>query len=127
MEPYASDELRQKLLALREKVMGEMSNLEQGALNQSPKEQSGDLSGYSIHIADAASDSYDREFNLGLASHEQQMLNDIDAALAKIEGGEYGICEQCEEPIGVARLSAVPYAKLCLRCKEQQEKTQTST
>ncbi|MCX6354346.1 MAG: TraR/DksA family transcriptional regulator [Candidatus Aureabacteria bacterium] len=122
MDPNILDELRQQLLALREKALEEMSALEHGTLNQSPRDQAGDLSGYGIHIADAATDSYDREFNLSLVSHEQDILNDIEDALGKVERKEYGSCELCEEPIGESRLRAVPYARLCLRCKETQEK-----
>lgn len=116
-------EIRRQLLALREKIVGEVAALQKGSLSQSPKEQSGDLSGYAIHLADLASDSYDREFTLTLASREQSALKDVDAALAKIDGGEYGRCEQCAHPIDEARLDAVPYARLCLRCKERQEKS----
>jgi RNA polymerase-binding protein DksA len=113
---------RKKLVALREKIVGEVSALERNSLNQSLKDQSGDLSGYSIHLADAASDSYERDFNLSLASREQETLNYIDTALNKIDGGTFGACEQCSSPITEARLEAVPYATLCLECKKAQEK-----
>lgn len=108
-------------MALREEMTGQVTNLERGSLNQSPKEQSGDLSGYSIHLADAASDSYDREFNISMASREQEILNDIHAALAKFGTDEFGVCEICSHPIDETRLAAVPYARLCLSCKERQE------
>ena len=122
MDTQTLNRLRQQLLALREKALDEMGALERGTLNQSPRDQAGDLSGYGIHIADVASDSYDREFNLSLVSNEQDILNDIDNALEKMERNEYGACELCEEPIGESRLQAVPYTKLCIRCKEDQEK-----
>jgi len=122
MDTQKLDEMKQKLLALQERIMGEVNALQKGTLNQSLKEQSGDLSGYAIHLADSASDSYDRDFTLTLASREQNVLNDIDAALAKMESGEYGCCEHCGHPIDEARLDAVPYARLCLQCKERQEK-----
>lgn len=123
MDEQKLTEIKQKLMALREKSLSEVSNLERDTLSRSLKDQSGDLSGYSLHIADAASDSYDREFKLSLASMEQNTLNDINAALDKLESGEYGICEGCDHPIDEARLEAVPYARLCLRCKERQEKS----
>ena len=102
---------------------GEVASLQRDALSQSPREQSGDLSGYSIHLADTASDSYDREFTISLASREQQVLNEVNAALAKMGTDEYGICEICAHPIDETRLTAVPYAQLCLQCKERQEKS----
>ena len=102
--------------------MGEIRSLKKSSLIQSPKEKSGDLSGYSIHLADAASDSYEREFNLSLASRGQEFLNDLDEALVKIESGNYGRCELCNYKISEERLKAVPYAKLCLKCQQRQEK-----
>jgi RNA polymerase-binding transcription factor DksA len=43
-------------------------------------------------------------------------LNDVDVALAKIDAGTYGLCEQCSQPIGEARLEAMPAARLCMAC-----------
>jgi DnaK suppressor protein len=122
MDEQKINEIKHQLLALRERIVGEVTALQKGSLSQSLKDQSGNLSGYSIHLADLATDSYDREFTLSLASREQRALNDVDAALAKIDSGEYGSCEQCGHPIGEARLLAVPHARLCLQCKERQEK-----
>lgn len=123
IDPRHLSELKRRLIALQERIGGELGYLEGNVLNQSPREQSGDLSGYAIHIADAASDSYERDFNLALASKEQNILNDISAALTKMESGEYGACENCGEPIGEDRLNAVPYARFCLPCQERQEKS----
>ena len=52
------------------------------------------------------------------AAHE---LEQVNAALARLDAGEYGTCEDCEEPIGEARLRALPYATLCIRCAEEAE------
>jgi len=49
-----------------------------------------------------------------LAGSLRETLNDIDDALAKIDAGTYGICEQCGRPIGAARLEAMPAARLCI-------------
>ena len=71
--------------------------------------------------ADSAS-AYDREFSISLASREQRILNDVNAALSKIRNREYGTCELCALTIDETRLAAMPYARLCLACKERQEK-----
>ena len=122
MEKQKLDYFRDKLISLRGKILDDVTGLENDALNQTPKDQSGDLSGYSIHLADVASDSYERELSLTLASKEQMLLNDIDDALSKIESGTYGRCEICPNPIGEDRLEAIPYARLCLKCKQRLEK-----
>ena len=118
--------MRRRLVSLQEKMTGQVANLQRNSLSRSPREQSGDLSGYSIHLADTASDAYDREFTISLASREQQILNDVNAALAKMGAGEYGTCELCAQPIDEQRMTAVPYARLCLSCKERQEQDRAS-
>lgn len=66
------------------------------------------------HLGDLASATFDRELDDGLEEGAQQTLDDIEAALRKIEEGTYGVCEVCGEPIGAARLSAIPWAHLCI-------------
>ena len=92
------------------------------ALKISQRDAAGDLSAYSLHMADMATDNYDREFSLGLATNEQKVLNRIDAALEKIESNVFGQCELCGKKISKVRLKAVPYAELCVPCQETQEK-----
>jgi RNA polymerase-binding protein DksA len=92
------------------------------ALKTSQREAAGDLSAYSLHMADMATDNYDREFALNLADNEQKIVNRIDAALDKIENGTYGNCDTCGKKISKIRLKAVPYAELCVPCQETQEK-----
>lgn len=110
------------LLETRKKIAGDLEHLEGESLKKSARDASGDLSGYSFHMADMATDNFDREFTLGLASNEQKHLNLIDAALRKIEEGTYGSCETCEKPIPQKRLLAVPHTSLCIKCQELEEK-----
>lgn len=110
------------LEGVRRKIAGDLSHLEKDTLNTSQRDASGDLSGYTFHMADVATDNYDRELNLDIASSEQRLLNDIDSALKKIEDGTYGRCETCDSKISVQRLKAMPYARLCIKCKEEEEK-----
>lgn len=113
----------QKLLeTFREQIAGDLEHIEGDALNRSQRDASGDLSGYSYHMADMATDNFDREFNLGLASNEQRSLNLIDAALRKIKDGSYGICDLCKKAIPSKRLVAMPYAPFCIQCQELEEK-----
>ena len=106
----------------RKKIASDLQHLESDSLNKSQRDASGDLSGYSFHMADMATDNFDREFTLGLASNEQQSLNKIDAALRKIDEGTYGDCEECGKAISQKRLMAMPHACLCIKCQELEEK-----
>ncbi|MEZ4256919.1 MAG: TraR/DksA C4-type zinc finger protein [Polyangiales bacterium] len=71
---------------------------------------------------DLASSEYLQSFTFRLRGRERSLLQKIDKALRKIDGGEFGICEECEEPINVKRLEARPETDLCIRCKEDQER-----
>lgn len=116
------EDFRKLLHECRKKIVEDLTHLEKDSLNLSQRDASGDLSGYSFHMADMATDNFDREFNIGLASNEQQILNRIDEALRKIDEGRYGVCEVCSKPIAQKRLIAVPYARYCIKCQSEEEK-----
>ena len=122
MEKEELMKLKTQLETERAKIADGLSHIERDNLNRSQRDAAGDLSGYAFHMADMATDNFDREFSLDLASNEQVLLNRIDEALKKIQDGSYGVCENCTKPIGFKRLKAVPYAKLCIKCKEDEEK-----
>ncbi len=71
---------------------------------------------------DLASSEYLQSFTFRLRGREKTFLKKIDHALAKIDTGTFGICEQCEEEISLKRLEARPETTLCIRCKEDQER-----
>ncbi len=110
------------LLDKREEILGDINQISEETLKKSQKDASGDISGYTFHMADVATDNYDREFSLGLASKERGVLFEINSALQKLTEGKYGICESCKRSISKIRLKAVPYAKHCLKCQKNLEK-----
>ncbi len=63
-----------------------------------------------------------QNFEFRLRGRERILLNKIELALQKMAAGTYGVCEECEEPIAPARLAARPEARLCIDCKEEQER-----
>ena len=115
-------EFEQRLLAERAKILKEMGHLENTVLKVNQRDSAGDLSGYSFHMADVGTDAMEREKAFMFASNEGALLREIDEALRKIYRGEYGVCENCGGPIARARLEAMPYARLCLACKENEER-----
>ncbi|MGI6669231.1 MAG: TraR/DksA C4-type zinc finger protein [Acetivibrionales bacterium] len=80
-----------------------------------------ELSNYDNHPAEMASELYQVEMNTALLVHGENILQDIKDAIAKIDKGLYGYCEKCGEEIPPERLQAVPYARMCLRCKNETE------
>ena len=115
-------EFEQRLLAERGKILKEMGHLENTVLKVNQRESAGDLSGYSFHMADVGTDAMEREKAFMFASNEGHLLQEIDHALRKVYRGEFGPCENCGRPITRARLEAMPYARLCLACKEEEER-----
>jgi RNA polymerase-binding protein DksA len=73
-------------------------------------------------LVDLASDDIERKTLESLGSQELKRLRLIDAALARIENGKYGICMKCNKKIPQERLQAIPYAVLCVDCKNSDER-----
>jgi len=123
MKKQELEKLKENLLVTRKRFADDVEQSSRENLNASQRDSNGDLSGYSMHMADIASDNFDREFTIGRISSEQAVLNRIDEALKKMKDETFGICESCEKEISFKRLNAVPYAKLCIKCKEVEEKS----
>ena len=72
--------------------------------------------------ADMAANAYTKELLMSMSTNDRQLLDSIDAALGRIEEGEYGYCDNCGEAIHEKRLEAVPWAQHCVDCQELNEK-----
>ena len=114
------EEMRAILLKMKEETLKEISKSLKSGSDVTGGEPSGD-------IYDQASSERDRELELLLGDREREKLLNIDEALLKIEEGEYGICEECEEDIPIGRLKVMPFARYCVKCKSDIEKLQAQT
>ncbi len=112
---------REKLLALRARLRGDVNQMADAALNKSRSEANGDLSSMPIHMADIGSDNFEQEFTLSLMESEGGTLEQIESALERIEDGDYGECEECGVRIPKTRLNALPYATMCVKCASRLE------
>ncbi len=72
-------------------------------------------------LADKASSSYTKEFLYSLSNTERSILEEVEDALERLDGGEFGTCEECAEKISRKRLDAVPWARYCVPCQERLE------
>lgn len=115
------------LFKKKEEVLKAVKHIEEDTLSRSQKDASGDLSGYTLHMADIATDSYDREFSLGLASNAQDILYAIDEAFKRVKEKRFGNCLVCEKSIPKKRLTAIPYAGLCVPCQSKEESKRRNT
>ncbi len=79
------------------------------------------LSGYLFHPAEAGTNNYEQDRAAGLITSKSGMLKEIESALARIREGRFGICEECGCNIPLARLEAIPYCRVCVKCKLRAE------
>lgn len=118
MKPY-----KERLLALRTRLRGDVSAMARAALHKTRTEASGDLSSMPIHMADIGTDNFEQEFTLSLMQSEEGTLDQIEAALERIEEGVYGLCCACESKIPRTRLNAIPYTPYCVKCAGKIEQS----
>jgi len=110
------------LTAMREVIQKGLAFHSEEALKKNGKDDAGDLSGYSQHLADAGTDTADRDFALSLISNEQEALKEIADAIERLKSGKYGICEITNKIIPHARLMAVPFTRYSLEGQKELER-----
>ncbi|MFC1807830.1 TraR/DksA family transcriptional regulator [Candidatus Omnitrophota bacterium] len=117
--------LKKKLLQMREDIVEKVRHLRDEGLSPSDSKEAESAPGHSFHMADVsdlASENFEREISLDLAANERELLHQIDIALKRIKEKNFGSCDQCGKDIGLKRLNALPYAILCITCKEEEDK-----
>src|SRR5687767_2553096 len=114
--------LEKRLLEEREQALKELGFFDEN-YHDTTRSASGDLSAYSFHMADQGTDAMEREKAFLFASKEGRRLYAIDEALRRLYGRAepFGRCVVCGNPIKWERLEALPYATLCIDCKEREE------
>ena len=116
-----TDRFRTALLEDRKRVIEAIDYLKKEAPG-SPEDDAEESSGVENHPADQASATLDREIDFTLEGNAEEVLAQIDAALARIEDGTYGMCERGDKPIGEERLEAKPWATLCIDHQRELER-----
>ncbi len=103
-----------RLTELREALLNRQVALTKDALEEAPT--------FSSHIADAGTDTYDRDLALGMLSSEQDAVYEIDEALDRIRNGTYGTCEMTGKKIEPARLEAIPWTRFSAAAEKELER-----
>ena len=122
--PVAADHLaamKNVLLEERQALLGEAANVARRERDFSVAQKMDDGGGAGGDAADVATEMFEQELALGLAQHLRTHLIEINDALVRIEEGAYGLCEDCNEPINIERLRALPRAKRCVPCQQVRE------
>ena len=112
---------RDRLLEARKQVVGAIENIHAenpGSLGDETDEPTFQDN----HLGDVATATFDREMASTLEDNSTHVLNEIDAALARVEEGTFGMCKACGKPIDPERLEALPWATLCIGDKRKQER-----
>jgi len=113
--------VEERLARERAELMRAIRRLEQ-ITEELRSDRGGGDGGVSNHLAEGASSTFDQERNLALLGNLHRTLEQVDAALKRLEAGTYGRCEVCGELIDRARLDALPYAAQCLNCQRRIER-----
>lgn len=114
------DSVRQRLLDERSRVVVERQRLADDTARS--MEDASDDDGADSHLADSATETLDREIEMSLEGNADHLVASIDAALARLDEGTYGLCERCGGRISPERLEALPYATKCIECKRMEER-----
>ena len=122
MSAIDTERIREALTQERRRIQAALDNLHEenpGSIT----DETGEDAVYDNHLADTATDTYDRELDYTLGENSEHVLAEIDAALERIEDGTYGICTNCGKQIAPERLEARPWATLCIDCQRQRERS----
>jgi DnaK suppressor protein len=115
------DELRQRLEAEHAELQVQLTTIEETSFATSQSDISGEVS-FDEENADAGTFTFERERDLSIENNVRDLMGKIDRALARMDGGTYGICSRCGKPIEKARLKALPYADLCIKDAQAQSR-----
>jgi DnaK suppressor protein len=102
-----------RLIKIREQLRGQKELLTRDVHEEQPA--------FSLHMADAGTDNFDRDLALSMLSSEQNALYEIEQALDRIRKGTYGICEMTGKKIGAERLEAIPWTRFSMEAERELE------
>jgi RNA polymerase-binding transcription factor DksA len=107
---------RQQLLRLANRLEGDQAQLQGETMRSTGGEAGGGLSDVPLHLADLGSQGFDEDVTLDLLESEEELIDEVNEALTRLDEGSFGRCEACGRIISRVRLRAIPYTRYCLRC-----------
>jgi len=119
--PSEAHAYRRRLVEWLERMDAARAQLKRETLQPTGGEASGGLSNRPLHPADLGSHSYEVDMGLDLIQNEEALIEEINAALRRLDEGTFGQCELCRQEISQDRLQALPYARWCVACARREE------
>jgi len=107
---------RSRLKDLVHRVNGDVDTLREEAMQSQGGEASGSLSNAPMHLADLGTEAFQQELSLSLLEGKTGLLTEVSDALQRLDDGTFGVCENCQQPIGKERLDALHYSRYCIEC-----------
>ena len=117
MKPAKNEQYRRALMALLGRMQPDANSINE--LSRSSIGGDGqELSRAPMHLGDRGTDEFLFDMNIVLLENEEYLVKEVRAAVARLDAGTFGVCEQCERPIPRERLEAIPYARYCVHCAD---------
>lgn len=121
VDPRKLSEFKAELLDAKERLMKEISRLEETGIGDTMSDSVGELSVYDNHPADLGDELFERSKDVALRDNAHILLEEVEEALTKMIDETYGLCSKCGRPIGLERLEALPWATHCVECQRLEE------
>jgi YteA family regulatory protein len=120
LDPQKVNEFKAELLDTKERLIREITRLEETGIGDTMSDSVGELSVYDNHPADLGDELFERSKDVALRDNAHILLEEVEEALTKIIDQTYGFCSSCGQPIAMERLEALPWATHCIACQRQE-------
>ncbi len=120
-DPWTADEVAE----VREELVSEVARMRKAVETSDAELESlmGEGSdGAGKDPGDVGSSNFERDQEMSLNANARELLEQNESALRRLDEGQFGLCQNCGNPIGKARLEAFPKATMCVKCKTRMER-----
>ncbi|MCX7780366.1 MAG: TraR/DksA C4-type zinc finger protein [Negativicutes bacterium] len=127
MDAVKMQHFKRVLEADKKHLLAAIARLEETGIGDTLADAVSELSRHDNHPADLGSETFERGKDIALRDNAHVMLEAVEHALAKIQKGTYGQCDECGRSIRLNRLEALPSAALCIECQREADRHEGST
>ncbi len=121
IEAKKLDGYREQLRQLADRLRGDVSTVTEMTRGAAGGQGAGELTNVPMHLGDMGTEEFMKDLNATLLVNEEFLVNEVVAALDRVNAGTFGQCEACSQEIATARLEVLPYARYCVKCAEKTQ------